>query len=493
MKKLLTFNFLLILYSYSTFFAFAKDDTKVFIAVKQDCSNCNLVAYIYKQVVGKYKTQLVFNNMPKKELKSYFKEVIMLPDTVSHIASDSMIKVLDDFSKGLGAFVYAYKGNECVYAANLKVFNLEKMQQAITFQTVKHEKIAIPDSITFLNSSGSTANNKYYCLYNYTLKKAFIFSLPEYKIESVVSEKDFDDEKLWRVVFNNDTTGLSRARKICTKVKEYIPDYKMVKVEGIFCSKQDVYFWVSIFKPEFIENNGEKDLLVSREYLIVRYNSQRKFAYYSIEPIHDPENKRPPTEYFKNPATYHLGINGCVDVCVLDSLFYIAIGKDKSQTDRPDYFIALYKLTENKLKFVEFYKTEQPKINTFENVSNSFIPVQAGSPVVYFNLSPFYLNIPEKKFTIFSFLPKQDLKLSDLNNDLWFISFVTLKNNQTILLLRDKVLGKFYTIKLQDNYIVEKYRIDMPKLSSSLTVVGDYVVGVDEAKEHIFKIALKNL
>jgi hypothetical protein len=490
MNNQLKFNFLLC-FLLNISFVQAKEEIKVFIAIKQDCSNCNLVTYVYKQVADKYKTQLVFNNMPKKELKAYLKEVIMLPETVPHIVSDSMMKVLDDFSKGLGAFVYTYKDNECVYSANLKAFNLQKMQQAIASQIPKYKKIPIPDSLTFLNYSTSTANSKYYCLYNYTLKKAFIFSLPEYKLESVISDKDFNDEVVWKVVFNNDTSGLSLAKRTCIKLNNYIANYKMVQIEGIICTEQDVFLWVSIFKPVFIENNGEKDLLVSREYLMVKYHPQRKFAYYSIEPIHDPENKCPPTEYFKNPATYYLKMDECMGVSVVDSLFYIAIGKDKTQIDRPDYFMAVYKLTENKLKFMGFYKTEQPKINTFQNVTNPFIPVVAGSPVVYFTVSPFYLNIHEKKFTLLSFLPKQDLKLSDAGSVSWVISFMVLKNNQITLLISFK--DKFYIHKLQDNYITEKYKVDLPKSSSDIKAINDHVIFLDEQKENILIISLQDL
>lgn len=472
----------------------AKDDVEIFIAIKQDCSNCNMVAHVYKQVATKYKTRLVFGNMSKKEVKSYLTEVIVLPETTPHIVSDSIMKILDDFSKGLGAFVYAYQGNECVYAANLKSFDMNKMNEAIRFETIKYEKISLPDSITFLNHASSISNSKYYCLYDYTLKKVFVFSLPDYKLENIITDKNFNDEELWRLTFNN-TTGLDSARKICTKVKMYIPDSKMIHIDGVSCDKENVYFWISLFEPRFHTILGQRTLSVGyKTAVLVKYDPQKKFTYYRIEPIYDPDNKCPPTELSQNPATYYFDAPfQCTNTCIVDSMLYIGIYKNEKVKDRPNYPMAVYKFGQNQIRFVGFYKKELPKINTFEKFINPFVPVLAGKPVVYFTSSPYYLSIPDSNITVFSFLPKQNLRLSDPKSILWAIVFVSLKDNHTLLCINDKVSERFYIIKLRDNYITEKYRVSFPKFSSDLNMKEEYLVFVDSKKENLIKILLKNL
>lgn len=468
------------------------ENITIYISVKQDCSNCNLIAYTYKEISKKYPVTLVFGGISSKEVKTYIKEVIMLSDNTKYITSDSILKRLDDFLSSVGSFVYAFKGNTCVYASSLKTFNFKKMESILLEKQIKYDTVTISDTISLVSFSSCTANEKYYAVYNYTLKKAYIFTLPDYKLESIISPKQFNDEHIWKVLFK-DTTDLYLARDMSQQAKKIIPNYEMISIDGITCSKHSLFIWISITTPKLFIKTGKKDILY-RTYLLVKYDSKGQFSYYPLDEVVDKENKLV-AKYIPNPATYtvaHPLFSG--NAIIIDSLIYLHLSKELTQKDRPDYPMAIYKFEKNKLAFIDFYKVNLPELTTFQNVSNSFYASYFSDfPLIYYSLSPYYLNVSEQKLTVLPFLPKQHIVLNDNKSTLWNINFVHQKLGSTLVCYWDNVFNQQYIVKLNQNISMEKYIVHLPKSASNWVVIHNSITAIDDNKEKLLKISLSDI
>lgn len=490
-------NKLSVLFSFlffQTFLSMAYVDKSVviYLSVKQDCSNCNFITHVYNQVAKKYPTFLVFDRINEKELKTYLKEIIMVPDSVKYISSDSIIKKLDGFLEVSGSSIYAYKNNMCLYASTLKGFNIKKMEQVLSQTPVNYESISIADSVSLVNQISTTANEKYYGLYSYALKKVYIYSLPEYKLEAMISHKDFNDEHIWRTIFK-DTTDFALAKSMTKQLKNLVPNYEMVSVDGITTSKNELYIWISITTPKVFLKTGKKDI-VDRTYLLVKYATGKKFSYYPLDEVIDKENTLVPKHTPKVSTYMTPHPLFCGNAIIIDSLLYLSVVKDETQKHRPDYNMVIYKFKENRLSFVDFYKTHIPKISTFENVSNTFYASHFSDiPIIYYSLSPSYINIKENKVINFSFLPAQHVVFNDKTSMLWNINFVYQKSNLTTLCYYDNISEKQYIVKLSNNLCLEKYAIFLPKTSSNLIVIDSSLIAIDESKDKILKFRIVDI
>ncbi len=451
-----------------------------------DCQNC----YLGINQVNRYDTEikktLIFPNISKKEVYTYFYKVLNLDDTNNYkiIASDS---IYNSISKNHSSEVVLFNNGKEEKRYLLKnsyklLLNSKNKDTSYYKIDLKKNNIVLSGVITI------TKNTNYILITDYLFGNLIFINRNNFSFEKLFSNKDLNYEELFSHVINPNFS-YDNYKKYKNLLKQFNFEYARFSAAQGITNQLIVLCQI----PEIKVNNNTKEMQIIPITIPLKFNSPINYNIYAIN------NNSLPSGYSISSQSIFFN----------DSSAYLFVLPPKKYRDstKNKYFLAKYdNIEDTSLYFKSFVKLNIPKEYSDNKIFNDLsFPVFTSKGFVFFRFSNVLYNINKnKKYK----MPFRNINLS-IKKDISTNSKVIKSDGYIYDVFQDKdkfyVLHSYKSDSMRKEYflstidtnmnLIENHKIyDFPEFEKTKTNIyllnKNFIIYIDK-KDVVIKEKLK--